>query len=68
MYDAACYYSNTLGWHLIPIPAGIKGPTTIGWNNPSAVTPPEYWKTNPSANMGVLLEPSGIVVLDIDNI
>ena len=68
MYDAAQYYSNTLKWHLVPIPPGTKGPTAPGWNTIERTATPDYWASHPNDNMGVLLEPSGIVVLDIDNV
>ena len=72
MYDAACYYIDNLNWFLVPIPHGTKGPTHTGWNTIEATIntkeKAQHWKTKPNDNMGVLLEPSGIVVLDIDNI
>lgn len=68
MYDAASYYIDTLKWHLVPIPPGTKGPTSKGWNDPSVVTAAAHWDQNPVDNMGVLLKPSGIVVIDIDNV
>jgi hypothetical protein len=72
MYDAAIYYIKTYGWYLVPIPHGKKGPTTEGWNKPentiNTIEGAQYWKDHPDENMGVLLEPSNLVVLDIDNV
>jgi len=72
IHDAALYYVNTLNWRLVPIPPQTKGPTTTGWNRvENTISTPEataYWKANPDWNMGVLLEPSGIVSIDIDNV
>lgn len=71
-FDAAVYYINTFGWHLVPIPSGTKGPTHQGWNtieqSINTIEKAQHWKIHPHDNMGVLLEPSGIVVLDIDNV
>lgn len=68
MYDAAQYYYSTLNWKLVPIPSGAKGPTSKGWNAVERAATPEHWANHPSDNMGVLLEPSNIVVMDIDNV
>jgi hypothetical protein len=54
-----------LGWALVAIPAGSKGPTTFGWQ--SKATPPEHWANNPTHNIGLLHGLSGTVALDIDH-
>ena len=71
-YDAAVYYINTFGWYLVPVPAGTKGPRTPGWNTIEKsihdVDGAIHWKENRHDNVGVLLAPSKLVVVDIDNI
>lgn len=63
--DHAARYA-ALGWALVAIPAGSKAPTAWGWQkNP---TPPEYWKANPTHNMGLLHSHSGTVALDVDHV
>lgn len=59
-----------IGWHLVPIPAGSKAPTTFGWQNRGIACPDEaakYWTDNPSHNMGLLHGPSNTCALDIDD-
>ena len=65
-YEAAQQYQS-LNWYLVPIPAGTKGPKTTGWNTVEKTAKPDHWKQHTSDNMGVLLAPSNLVVLDIDN-
>ena len=71
VYDEALKYID-LGWALVPIPAGTKGPNQPGWNlRKNLVTTKEgceFWKDHRDWNIGVQLEESNIVVLDIDNI
>lgn len=71
--QAARYYTDKLCWYLITMPAGSKGPTGLGWNEPSrAISDPdkaqEYYDAHPTHNMGVLLGASGIVTLDVDHV
>lgn len=54
-----------LGWSLVGIPAGSKAPSTFGWQ--TRATPPEYWQTNPTHNIGLLHSLSGTCALDIDH-
>lgn len=66
-------YTERLGWALISMPAGTKGPTQPGWNKPErALVDPaaaeSYWTSNPTHNMGLLHSASGTVVLDIDSV
>lgn len=71
-YEHACEYVSKLNWALIPIPFGTKGPTALGWNNPkntvNDVAGCDVFKNNSKLNMGVLLNASGICVIDIDNV
>ena len=53
------------GWALVAIPAGSKAPSTFGWQ--TRATPPEYWSSNPSHNIGLLHSLSGTCALDIDD-
>lgn len=61
-----------LGWYLVPVPPGTKGPNQPGWNTPAnCISTPkdcEFWKKNPDWNMGVLLSESGLAVLDVDHL
>lgn len=59
-----------LGWSLVPIPAGTKGPNLKGWNKPeNLISTKEQCDTiRKGWNIGVQLEESGIVVLDIDSV
>jgi hypothetical protein len=56
---------DALGWALVGIPGGSKGPTTFGWQ--TRATPPAFWNENPTWNMGLLHSLSGTVALDIDD-
>ena len=57
-------YFRALGFKLVPIPPGRKGPTAPGW--PEADTLPEHWRKPPQDGLGVVLGPSGLVSLDLD--
>lgn len=65
-------YVNELGWSLVPIPPGTKGPNTPGWNTPENTISTEdqcaFWDKNPEWNMGVLLSEARIAVLDVDHL
>lgn len=63
-YDQAKRY-EALGWSLVGIPAGSKAPSTFGWQQ--RATPADYWKQNPSHNIGLLHSLSGTCALDIDH-
>ncbi len=52
-----------LGWKLIPVPAGTKGPRKAGWNRIENCYLPNDW----SGNIGLALAYSGIVSIDIDH-
>lgn len=68
--EAAKKYID-IGWVLTPIPHKTKAPKLPRWNTP------EVWVDSKAkaerafsvpANMGVILEPSGICVLDVDHL
>lgn len=66
-------YTTELGWSLVAIPAGRKGPTTLNWQQPDrALSSPDaavtYYERNPTHNMGLLHSASGTVALDVDNV
>jgi len=66
-------YCADLGWYLVSIPAGTKGPTAQGWQRPErAIYTPEaaetYWGANPTHNVGLLHSASGTVALDVDHV
>ncbi len=58
-------YYLALGLRPIPIPPGTKAPTLPGW--PSLVLGAEHWRTHPEQGIGILLGPSGLASLDIDD-
>ncbi len=66
-------YCSRLGWYLVAIPAGTKGPTQFGWQKPErALSDPgqarDYFEANPSHNMGLLHGPSRTCAIDIDHV
>jgi hypothetical protein len=71
-HDAAVYYVDTLKWCLVPIPHGNKKPVHNEWNKVEntirTLEDAKYWEEHPNDNMGVLLDASGLAILDIDDI
>lgn len=70
--DIAATYCK-MGWALVPIPAGSKAPTSLGWQTPERAILTEadarkYYDANPTHNMGLLHGPSGTAALDVDNV
>jgi hypothetical protein len=63
-YDYAKAYDG-LGWSLVAIPAGSKGPNTANWQKKA--TPPDHWISNPTHNIGLMHLHSKTVALDIDH-
>ena len=66
-------YCSKLGWYLVTIPAGSKGPTRFGWQKrEQALSDPqaaqEYYEQNPTHNVGLLHDASGTCAVDIDNV
>ncbi|MCK4790220.1 MAG: AAA family ATPase [Desulfobacteraceae bacterium] len=62
---AASYHK--LGWHLVPIPKGTKGPNTKGWQHRSACIGPGQAFPD-DMNMGLAHAFSGTMALDIDDV
>ncbi len=58
-------YYVALGLRPIPIPKGTKAPALPGW--PSLALGAEHWRAHPEQGIGILLGPSGLASLDIDD-
>ncbi|WP_425328316.1 bifunctional DNA primase/polymerase [Pseudomonas nitroreducens] len=66
-------YIEVFGLALVSIPPGEKGPKGYGWNKPGgylvdANKAEALWTRKPTHNMGVVLGPSGVCSLDIDDV
>jgi len=55
---------EALGWALVPIPAGTKGPNTKGWNLAENCRLPPGW----AGNVGLAHAYSGTAALDLDRL
>lgn len=71
--DWARRYIETFDLALVPIEPGEKGPKGAGWNKPGGyfTDPAEaeaFWSANPSHNLGVVLGPSRVCSLDVDDV
>jgi hypothetical protein len=71
--DVVYDYCAKLGWYLVAIPAGTKGPTSFGWQKPEkCLSDPDaardHFISNPTFNVGLLHSASGTVSLDIDDV
>lgn len=71
--DWARRYIETLNLALVPIEPSEKGPKGNGWNKPGgyftvAADAESFWKKRPSHNLGVVLGPSGVCSLDVDEV
>ncbi|MBP8218127.1 MAG: bifunctional DNA primase/polymerase [Aeromonas sp.] len=66
-------YIDAFGLALVPIDPLQKFPKGNGWNQPGgyftdAAEAAAFWGSNPQHNMGVVLGPSGICSLDVDDL
>ncbi|MCL6307006.1 bifunctional DNA primase/polymerase [Pseudomonas syringae] len=66
-------YCETLNFALVPIQPGEKGPKGRGWNQPGKyIVDPAmaeaFWTKNPNHNLGVVLGPSRVCSLDVDDV
>ncbi|WP_210014601.1 bifunctional DNA primase/polymerase [Pseudomonas palmensis] len=66
-------YIETFGLALVPIEPGEKTPKGMGWNKPGgyftdADSAEAFWQANPSHNLGVVLGPSRVCSLDVDDV
>ncbi|QXH53189.1 bifunctional DNA primase/polymerase [Pseudomonas fakonensis] len=71
--DWARRYIETFGLALVPIEPGEKGPKGRGWNTPggyitAAADAEAFWTKCPSHNLGVVLGPSRVCSLDVDDV
>lgn len=66
-------YIETFGLALVPIEPGEKGPKGKAWNTPcgyitDADAAEEFWLEHPDHNLGVVLGPSRVCSLDVDDV
>lgn len=66
-------YVEAFGLALVPIEPGEKGPKGQAWNQPGGYfTDPDaaqgFWQKNPKHNLGVVLGPSRVCSLDVDDV
>ncbi|MCQ9393302.1 bifunctional DNA primase/polymerase [Pseudomonas viridiflava] len=66
-------YCETFNFALVPIQPGEKGPKGKGWNQPGKyIVDPDkaeaFWTKNPNHNLGVVLGPSRVCSLDVDDV
>lgn len=67
--SAAAFYCAQLGFSLVSIPLGTKGPTRKGWNRAgvrSEAGARAYWGRNPMDGIGLLHAESGTATFDQD--
>ncbi|WP_262136099.1 bifunctional DNA primase/polymerase [Pseudomonas sp. Marseille-Q5117] len=65
-------YISTFDLALVSIDPGEKAPKGLGWNKPGgyitdADTAEAFWQRNPNHNLGVVLGPSRVCSLDVDD-
>lgn len=71
--DWARRYIQTFNLALVPMEPGTKGPTQEGWNKPGGyftdvASAEQFWTAKPSHNLGVVLGPSRVCSLDVDDV
>lgn len=71
--DWARRYIQTFNLALVPMEPGTKGPTQEGWNKPGGyftdvASAEQFWTAKPSYNLGVVLGPSRVCSLDVDDV
>lgn len=71
--DWARRYIEAFGLALVPIEPGEKGPKGKDWNKPGgyindADAAEAFWSMRPSHNLGVVLGPSRVCSLDVDDV
>lgn len=68
MLDAALRYAS-FGWYVFPCVPGTKLPALEGYSQAATLNPAQitaWWTAQPTANIGIMTEPSGLVVYDVD--
>ncbi|WP_312392048.1 bifunctional DNA primase/polymerase [Pseudomonas sp.] len=73
MAEWARRYVDAFGLALVPIEPGEKAPKGNGWNKPGgyftdAAEAEGFWQQHPSHNLGVVLGPSRVCSLDVDDV
>ncbi|WP_017517056.1 bifunctional DNA primase/polymerase [Pseudomonas nitroreducens] len=71
--EAVGRYIDVFGLAVVKIPPALKGPAGNGWNKPGgyftdAEAAVEFWTRHPTHNLGVVLAPSGVCSLDVDDV
>lgn len=71
--DWAKRYITTFDLALVSIEPGEKAPKGLGWNKPGgyitdAAAAEAFWQRNPTHNLGVVLGPSRVCSLDVDDV
>lgn len=66
-------YIETFNLALVPIEPGEKGPKGKNWNQPGgyfteAAQAADFWQKKPQHNLGVVLGPSRVCSLDVDDV
>ncbi|MGY3082591.1 bifunctional DNA primase/polymerase [Pseudomonas fragi] len=66
-------YIDTFKLALVAIEPGEKAPKGLGWNKPGgyitdAQAAEAFWSANPTHNLGVVLGPSRVCSLDVDDV
>ena len=66
-------YIDTFKLALVAIEPGEKAPKGLGWNKPGgyitdAQAAESFWTANPTHNLGVVLGPSRVCSLDVDDV
>ncbi len=69
----AKHYITTFDLALVAIEPGEKAPKGLGWNKPGgyitdAAAAEAFWQQNPNHNLGVVLGPSRVCSLDVDDV
>ena len=68
MLTDALHYA-TQGWHIFPLQTGGKAPMVAGGFKQATVDAAQitaWWTANPTANIGISLDDSGLCVVDVD--
>lgn len=64
-FEYAAHYTERLGFALVAIEPGSKGPRGWGWQKRGV--PAAYWRVRPEMGMGLIHALSGTATLDVDH-